>query len=388
MTVDERVELNVLQKLFAREFESLKSALDGAMGANNALDSAMHATRKEAEQAAGYFLGPQALGLLNGDLTLVPAAFFERGTVAIAALYKLFDLSAQQLDALLAARIEQSEANLKTILVGTGLVLLLVLYLFAGLLFSVLRSLKAIGTGAERLARGDLSNRVDSHSKDELREVGGAVNHVAETLQKFTKAQLDIARAHDGDGRISKEIPTNVFPGAYGDMARNLNAMVKGHINVQMEFIDLIVDYAGGNFEARMAPLPGERKTISDTAGRLHDALQNAQEAAKETLRIKIALDNTSSAVMMADNEGFIRYQNKALIALMQRVESVFRKALPGFTAAGILGANLNQFHKSPNHQQNILANLKGEHRTQIHIASVHLRLIVNPIIDESGAHL
>ena len=119
--------------------------------------------------------------------------------------------------------------------------------------------------------------------------------------------------------------------------------MVKGHINVQMEFIDLIVDYAGGNFEARMAPLPGERKTISDTAGRLHDALQNAepakQEAAKETLQFKIALDNTSSAVMMADNEGFIRYQNKALIALMQRVESVFRKALPGFTAAGILGA-------------------------------------------------
>jgi len=205
--------------------------------------------------------------LLNGDLTLVPADFFERGTVAIAALYKLFDLSAQQLDGLLASRIERSETNFYTILVGSGLVLLLVLYFFAGLLFSVLRSLKAIGAGAERLARGDLSK------------------------------------------------------------------------------------------------------------------LQNAREAAKETLRIKIALDNTSSAVMIADNEGFIRYQNKALMALMQRVESVFRKALPGFTAAGLLGAYLDQFHKSPNHQQSILANLKGEHRTQIHVAGVHLRLIVNPII-------
>ncbi len=262
---------------------------------------------------------------------------------------------------------------------GQGLVLLLVLYLFAGMLFSVLRSLKSIGAGAERLAQGDLSKRVDSHSTDELREVGGAVNRVAETLQKFTKAQLHMARAHDVDGRISEEMPTTVFPGAYGDMARNLNAMVKGHIEVQEQFIDLMVDYAGGKFEARMAPLPGERKTISDTAGRLHDALQNAQEAAEETLRIKIALDNTSSAVMMADKEGFIRYQNKALMALMQKVESVSRTALPGFAAAGVLGTHLDQFHKSPNHQQNKLANLNGEHRTQIHIAGVHLRFDREP---------
>ncbi len=90
-----------------------------------------------------------------------------------------------------------------------------------------------------------------------------------------------------------------------------------------------MVEYANGRFEARMRPLPGERKAISDTAGRLRDALQDAQEAAKETLRIKIALDNTSSAVMTADNEGIIRYQNKALMALMQRGESAFRRSSP-----------------------------------------------------------
>ncbi len=111
MTVGERVELNVLQKLFANEFKNLKSALDSAMGANDALSSAMQATRKEVEEAAGYFFGGGTLGLLNGDLTLDPAELFVRGSTAITALYKLFDLSAEQLDELLAARIERSEAN-------------------------------------------------------------------------------------------------------------------------------------------------------------------------------------------------------------------------------------------------------------------------------------
>lgn len=91
---------------------------------------------------------------------------------------------------------------------------------------------------------------------------------------------------------------------------------------------------------------------------------------------------------MVAVNGGIIRYHNKALMALMQRLESAFRKVFPDFTAAGLLGAHLDRFHKSPNHHQNILANLKGEHRAQIHVAGVPLRLTVNPIIDENGVQL
>ena len=387
MTVAERIELNVLQKLFASEFENLKSALDSAMGVNDELSRTLQAARMEAEVAAGYILGAGTPGILNGDLTIDPAVFIERDSVAITALYKLFDQSAQQLDGLLAARIERSKANRDAIFFGTGVVLLVVLYLFAGMFFSVLGSLTAIRAGAERLARGDLSRRVDSHSQDEMRDVGDAVNSVAETLRKFTRAQLDMARAHD-KGRIWDEMLANVFPGVYGDIARKLNAMVKGHIEVQKQFVDLMVAYANGRFEARMVPLPAERKPISDAASRLRGILQSAHEAAKETLRIKIALDNTSSAVMMADAEGVIRYQNKACSTLLQRSENDFRKQFPGFSARCVEGANLDQFHKTINFQRGTLANLKGEHRTQIQIGDRRIRLIANSIADEEGTPL
>ena len=286
MTVGERVELNVLQKQFATAFENLKSALDSAMGANDALSSAMQSTRMEAEKAEGYFHGAQTVALLNGGgLTLDPAELFVRGSGAILALYKLFDLSAQQLDGLLAARIERLETNLDTILAGTGLVLLLVLYLFAGLLFSVLGSLKAIGAGAERLARGDLSRDVDSLSQDELGDVGAAVNTVIATLDEFTKAQLDMARAHNQDGSISATIDETQFSGAYRDIAHNLNEMVQAHIDVQTQFADLMVDYADGKFDSRMAKLPGEQQKISDAAEKVRAGLAAAAEACAKCTR-------------------------------------------------------------------------------------------------------
>ena len=75
----------------------------------------------------------------------------------------------EQLDGLLVARINRLENNLILIFGGTGVVVAVILYLFGGMLLSVLRSLKSIQAGAERLAHGDVSQLVDSHSSDELR---------------------------------------------------------------------------------------------------------------------------------------------------------------------------------------------------------------------------
>ena len=348
----------------------------------------MDAKRKQAHAAGDEYLKNEVGALIKGDLTLEASEYYNRASAAIDSLYDLIDGVFEQLDGLLAARVHRLQTNMNFVLYGTAGVLLVVLYLFGGMLLSVLRSLKSIEAGAERLAQGDVSQRVDSHSRDELREVGGAVNSVVQTLQKFARAQLDMARAHNEEGRDSYEMRASDFAGAYGDMARNLNAMVKGHIEVQTGFVDLMVGYANGRFETRMPPLPGERKGISDTAERLRGVLLKAQEDAKETLKIKIALDNASSCLMMADNEGVIRYQNKASEALMRGSEANFRSSLPAFSAAGVVGANFDQFHRNPARQRNVLGGLKGEHRIQTQIGGLHMRIIANPIADETGARL
>ncbi|MFZ1106989.1 MAG: HAMP domain-containing protein, partial [Rhodomicrobium sp.] len=388
MSPEEKIDLNVRHKAYKTEFETLVSRWARVANANPALAAALAEKFDNVRKPADFFEGPEVAALLMGDTSLAPKELYDRATVVMTSLYAFLDASMDQLDGLLAARIDRLESNLALIFGVVGAVLVVVLYLFAGMLLSVLRSLKSIEAGAERLARGDVSQAVDSHSRDELRAVGGAVNSVAQTLQKFTKAQLDMARAHNEEGRDSHEMREAEFPGAYGDMAKNLNAMVNGHIGVRTQFVDLMVEYAGGNFETRMPQLPGERKAISDTAERLRGVLLKAQDDAKETLKIKIALDNASACVMMADNEGVIRYQNKASDALMRGSESNFRAYLSSFSAGGVLGASFDQFHRNPGRQRSLLANLKGEHRTQIQVGGLHMRLIANPIADENGARL
>jgi methyl-accepting chemotaxis protein len=388
VTPEEKTEIAILQRLFEKEFSIVQTDLAKAFGANGDLAAALGAKSAEALGATDTFLNADAAALAKGELTTEVDDYVKHATAALDSTYGLFDVAMEQLDGLIASRIGRLEGNVALFIGGAALVLMVVIYLFLGMLFSVLRSLRSIQAGAQRLANGDLSKRVDSQCRDELREVGAAVNSVAETFGQFTKAQLDMARAHKEEGRISHEMQASRFEGAYGDMAKNLNAMVKAHIDVQTRFVELMVSYANGDFGDRMSALPGERRAVSDTASRLRDLLLQAQEDAKETRKIKIALDNAASCVMMADNDGIIRYQNKAMKSLMQRSESGFRTVWPSFSAANIEGSSFDRFHKDPNHQRTVLGNLTSEHSAELKLAGSRIRLTVNPIVDENTARL
>ena len=328
MTPDEKTELVVLRRFYGRDFQTLRGDLSKALSANGALASALDTKVKEAHSAGEHFLKNEAAALVNGDLSLAPTEFFSRATAVKDTLFALFDASAEQLDGLLAARIHKLQTNLTMILGGAGIVIALVLYLFIGMLLSVLHSLRSIQAGAQRLARGDVSQLVDSHSRDELREVGGAVNTVIHTLDKFIKAQLEMARAHNQEGRISQEMRPGDFPGAYGEMARNLNEMVKAHIGVQTEFVDVMSHYASGDFKSRMPELPGERLKISEAAEKVRSELEAAADSARYNALVKAALDHVSVPVRVANDDGEILYINNAMNGTLHKYEAAFRRQI------------------------------------------------------------
>jgi methyl-accepting chemotaxis protein len=269
-----------------------------------------------------------------------------------------------------------------------GLVLLFSALLVILFVRSISKALTAMTSAMDKLAQGDLKVEIPTKRRtDELGAMARSMGVMVSTLDRFVKAQTEMACAHNQDGRISHTMRAHDYPGAYGDMARNVNEMVKSHIDVQMQFLDYMVEYIHAKFEHRMRPLPGERRRISDTAEEIRLELE-AANAAQFNAQVKAALDSASSCLMMADNEGVIRYQNKASDALMRQSEIEFRKYMPGFSAEGVLGASFDQFHKNPSKHRNLLANLKGEHRAQIEVGGLHMRLVANPIADENGRPL
>ncbi|WP_425269350.1 methyl-accepting chemotaxis protein [Leptospira andrefontaineae] len=107
-----------------------------------------------------------------------------------------------------------------------------------------------------------------------------------------------------------------------------------------------------------------------------------------ELTRIKVALDNASTNVMIADNDFNIKYMNKAVYKMFQNSEGDIRKQLASFNLQSLLGTNIDTFHKNPAHQRNLVGNLNTTYESSIVISGRTFNLIANPILSSEGQRL
>ncbi len=152
-------------------------------------------------------------------------------------------------------------------------------------------------------------------------------------------------------------------------------------------------DVSEGNY---LEPIPIEeagevgelKRSVKMLAVKLGFEVNNAKEEAKRAQRIKVALDNVSSNVMLANNEGEIIYCNDAVVRMMNNAETDIREQLPDFDSNALVGANFDIFHENPEHQRRMLDALKTTHKSQIEVGSRTFNLIANPVIDEQNTRL
>jgi len=136
-----------------------------------------------------------------------------------------------------------------------------------------------------------------------------------------------------------------------------------------------------------------------DELGRLNQALQEMQtrmgfevaeskRVADEMTRIKIALDNVSTGVMIADPARNIIYTNRSVRAILKAAEADIRQQIPDFDADRLVGTNIDAFHKNPAHQARLLAEFRERHAANLVIGARHLTVTVNPVFNEQGERL
>ena len=116
--------------------------------------------------------------------------------------------------------------------------------------------------------------------------------------------------------------------------------------------------------------------------------LESERQQAQENLRIRTALDNVSSGVMVADNDRNIIYMNKSVGELFRTAEQDIRKDLPNFSAEGLIGTNIDGFHKHPDYQAQLLDGLSGRHESQLNIGGRTMRIVANPVLSTDGERL
>ena len=130
------------------------------------------------------------------------------------------------------------------------------------------------------------------------------------------------------------------------------------------------------------------KRMVKILAVKLGFEVNDSREIGRRAERIKVALDNVTSNVMMADNSGEIIYCNDAVFSMMQNAELDIREQLPEFQASTMLGSNIDIFHKNPAHQRRMLESLQTTHTGRIRVGKRSFDLTANPVIDTNGTRL
>ena len=172
-------------------------------------------------------------------------------------------------------------------------------------------------------------------------------------------------------------------------MTRRILAQIGGEPEAAVEVAHAVAD---GKLDNEIVLAPGDGSSLLFSMQRMQTQLREriaAERAvAQENLRIRIALDNVSTGVMIADNERKIIYANKAVVGVLRGAQDGIRKQLPNFDADKLVGASIDGFHKNPAHQAKLLAEFTQTHVAHLEIGDRHMTVAANPVIDHDGQRL
>ncbi|QLI81312.1 nitrate- and nitrite sensing domain-containing protein [Chitinibacter fontanus] len=149
---------------------------------------------------------------------------------------------------------------------------------------------------------------------------------------------------------------------------------------------------AAGHLDNEVVLRKGDERSllhsIQQMQQQLLERINFEKKTADENLRIRIALDNVSTGVMIADDQRTIIYANTAVRTMLKEAESDLRQVLPTFNAERLIGECIDQFHKQPSHQANLLASLSKPYTANLKVGVRQLQVIANPVINANGERL
>jgi methyl-accepting chemotaxis protein len=167
-------------------------------------------------------------------------------------------------------------------------------------------------------------------------------------------------------------------PAHQQNVVANLRQTYKAQITVGGRTFSLIATPIFSDTEARLGTVV-EWSDKTDELAKEHEE----QQAAKENIRIRKALDACNTNVMMANENLNIIYMNDAVKEMMSAAEADLKVALPNFNAQKLMGENVDVFHKDPSHQRGMLEKLSAVYKTTIQVGVRTFSLIATPVFED-----
>ena len=270
---DDRVAVGAALALADEHLQSVSGGLEKAFHANPQSRQALEKSFEETRAAMSAFRDLSQKDIVGAaQIGTGLSRVIAHGRDAENSIYALMDVALPTLSSILSNRIARLTSEMTRALALVGLALLAVGYFFLAFRRSVVRSICAINAAAQRMAAGDLGQPISLVTRDEMSQIATEINSVMASLRDLVSAQQRLSVQH-GKGWIDERIDESRFPGAYGDVVRQVNELVAGHIAIKMRVVEVVKRYAEGDLSVQMDRLPGKKAQITEAVDGIRASL-------------------------------------------------------------------------------------------------------------------
>ena len=178
-TPQQQTEINILSAKLGDAVKELEKNLDKAGRHNQALKDSIAAASRNISGSVQQLTGIVASNVSTGHFSARSADFFKQSTDAIDQSYaQLHETLLPAAETLLKARIARAESTLYFSIGIATLLLLMVAYFSVGISRAVVANIRSLACLAQDITAGNLNERVDIDTNDELGQVGECFNQM------------------------------------------------------------------------------------------------------------------------------------------------------------------------------------------------------------------
>ncbi|MBN8475625.1 methyl-accepting chemotaxis protein [Sulfuritalea sp.] len=159
------------------------------------------------------------------------------------------------------------------------------------------------------------------------------------------------------------------------------------------EITDTFANIVRGNYSnvidiARNDEIGKAMQGLQVLQTRMGFEVAETKRQADETLRVKIALDNVSTPVRIANPEGRVIYANRKLLETLRRIEPQLKAQNANFSVDGFVGSSIGTLYADPDAALKRLSALETTVQTEMDIGGRTYRVITNPVFTANNERL
>lgn len=128
-----------------------------------------------------------------------------------------------------------------------------------------------------KISKGEIPAKITENYKGDFNNIKSSINVLIDTFNSFTD-DMELMYKMQQLGEIDKYIELSKFSGVYQAMAKGMNESVKMHVDNTLLILNLLSEYADGNFNNKLKALPGKQKIANEKMDKLRDNLLKINE--------------------------------------------------------------------------------------------------------------